>query len=231
MQDEKSRGQLNWHKWFVEDAKAFKEVMDNEQMGELFFAIMETVETGERVNVSEYIKPIYLMYCVKVESARTAYKNKCENLAKNGSKGGKAKAENKANAKNENSFKPPSKTAFKEMVKHLEHEYNFKCSNYDIQDLYELLERLNWEILNRPITKKYQLEAYALIYLAKCTDGKFLFECGISLFKLTIDVCCDTVFDFYDCYDDNNEEWIIGNDTYTEIEEAAKAFLNRYDEC
>lgn len=206
MQEEKSKYNLSWYKWPVDQVKGFKESLNNEQMGELFFAVMETVETGNKVEVSAELKVVYSMLCIDVERTRAAYKNKCENLAKNGSKGGKAKAENKANAKNETSFKPPTKTAFKEMAKYIAHKEGLNFINYEIQNLYDSLSESDWKIYNRPITKKYQLEAYVLTILAKSTDGaESYFACGINLFEQKVDVDIPMIHEFYDYCDDDKE--------------------------
>ena len=85
---------LSWFKWQIRDIKSYREVFTNEQMGELFFAVMETAESGEKVNVSAAIRLAYLQMCNDIEVARAAYIKKCEQNAKNGAKGGRAKAEN-----------------------------------------------------------------------------------------------------------------------------------------
>lgn len=156
MQEEKSKYNLSWYKWPVDQVKGFKESLNNEQMGELFFAVMETVETGNKVEVSAELKVVYSMCCVDVERTRTAYKNKCENLAKNGSKGGKAKA----NAKNETSFQPPTKAEFKEMMKHISHEKNIKYKDDLAEKSYNKLCNNGWKLKTEAISMKSQIEDY-----------------------------------------------------------------------
>lgn len=167
MQEEKSKYNLSWYKWPVDQVKGFKESLNNEQMGELFFAVMETVETGNKVEVSAELKVVYSMFCVDVERTRTAYKNKCENLAKNGSKGGKAKAKNKTNAKNETSFKPPSKAEFKEMMKRISHETKSTYDDNLAEKSYNQLRDNGWKLKTEVISAKSQIEDYMKLALIR----------------------------------------------------------------
>ena len=228
MQEEKSKYNLSWYKWPVDQVKGFKESLNNEQMGELFFAVMETVETGNKVEVSAELKVVYSMLCIDVERTRAAYKNKCENLAKNGSKGGKAKAENKANAKNETSFKPPTKTYFKNMMKKIAHDYEMKYFDNLAEDVYKSLCEAGWKVFDNPISTNTQIEAYCLSLLARENGDDILFSCGTNLLKIDSDVDVDMVYDFYLDFDENRGIWNIHGTTYREVKEAAKAFSDNY---
>ena len=183
--------QMSWHKWFVSDAESFKE-LTNEQMGKMFFAVMETVKTGEKVEVSDDIKLVYAIYIQKVFAAQVAYKNKCNKNAKSGQKGGLAKAENQRKRKEEqqnseeeqaettdekNTFKFPSKTEFKNMAKHLVKTQESKFyylpltfDNYEITELYEeISERQEWK--NLKIVSKTMLKNICYVFLADLEEG------------------------------------------------------------
>ena len=181
--------QMSWHKWFVSDAESFKE-LNNEQMGKMFFAVMETVKTGEKVEVSEDIKLVYAIYIQKVFAAQVAYKNKCNKNAKSGQKGGLAKAENQRKRKEEqqnseekqaettdknNTFKFPSKTEFKNMAKHLVKTQEMYClpltfDDYEITELYEeISERQEWKSLK--IASKTMLKNICYVFLADLEEN------------------------------------------------------------
>ena len=87
-------GVLSWFKWWVSDANTCKETLSNEQMGELFYAVMSYVETPEKIPVSPAIQFPYSMFCTKVDASRLTYEQQSEKRAEAGRKGGKAKAEN-----------------------------------------------------------------------------------------------------------------------------------------
>lgn len=172
---------LPWLKWFTKDVKNYREVFNNEQMGELFFAVMKTVESNERVEVSNEIKFAYLQLCTAVDEAKAAYFKKCETNAMNGAKGGKAKAASTKLEAKENGFKPPSKTEFRNMAKHICKKYDFSCCDaYEIDTAFDFYATNNWAVDGIPIRNKKQLECAAYAQLCDCLEARKLFKVLLS---------------------------------------------------
>lgn len=157
---------LPWLKWFTKDAKNYREVFSNEQMGELFFAAMKTVENNEKVEVSNEIRFAYLQLCTTIEEARSAYLKKCEINRNNRNKGSKAKTA-KAKAKKDE-FKPPNKTDFRNMAKHICREYDIEnYDQYTIDNVFDELAKNHWCFNKNQITSKAIMECVVYYYLTK----------------------------------------------------------------
>lgn len=146
MTDEK--GKLSWFKWFVSDAEVCSNTLSDEQMGQLFYAVMRYVDIGEKEDVPKALQFPYSMFCGKVDSSRIAYKDKCEKLAENGSKGGKKKAEN-AKKHGENPF------AFNKSFADLVRGHGLDPVAY-----YTQLKEANWKLGDTPIRSLEDLERY-----------------------------------------------------------------------
>lgn len=144
MTDEK--GKLSWFKWFVSDAEVCSNTLSDEQMGRLFYAVMRYVDTGEKEDMPNAMQFPYSMFCGKVDSSRIAYKDKCEKLAENGSKGGKKKAENA-----KQSVGIPFNKSFNDLVQN----YGLDAVRY-----YKQLEANNWKMGNTQIKSLEDLERY-----------------------------------------------------------------------
>lgn len=179
--EEQDKIKMSWHKWFVSEAKLFKEVLTNEQMGKLFFAVMETLETGEELEVSEDIKITYKMYLSKIISARKAYENTCKKRAESGQKGGLAKAKNQRKRKEQQSnddaeqnktspFTFPTKTEFKSMAKSLMKDQDQYClsleyDDFELTQLYENIKQTEkW--FKFPVVSKTMLKTICYAFLA-----------------------------------------------------------------
>lgn len=233
MAEKKERGKLFWHKWTVEDAKIFREVLTNEQMGELFFAIMETVDTGNLTTVSKEIEMAYKMYCSKVEGARTAYRNKCDKLAENASLGGKAKAKNREGAEKDTGFKPPTKTDFRNMAKHICRVYELNYDNYEIDNLYERLSGDGWCIEDKRIKEKNEIFAVVYAHFTDMNyDRVYFLNNTIRYFYKTFnvenkhDLDIDVLQGFENKKDEERNFWEIDNKIYREPLAAIEAFFN-----
>ena len=74
-------GNLKYFKWMIDDAEVLKENLNNEQVGELFFAVMDYLRTGTVSEVSSEIQFPYADYRKKVDRARIKYEAKCAKLA------------------------------------------------------------------------------------------------------------------------------------------------------
>lgn len=192
MSDKNTKG-LSWFKWLTKDVKNYRAVFTNEQMGELFFAVMETVETGQKVEVSTALKLAYMQLCSAADEAKTAYIKKCQQNALNGAKGGKAKAEN-VKSNNNCSFKQPTKTDFRKMAKNIQKKYDVACDQYDIDQFFEKLLSEQWKFLNKTIKNQHQLEA---VFYAEFAEDRDIFRIVIEILKSDKDFDLETIDSIY----------------------------------
>lgn len=192
MSDENKKG-LSWFKWLTKDVKNYRAVLTNEQMGELFFAVMETVDTGQRVDVSNELKLAYIQLCSVADEAKTAYIKKCQQNALNGAKGGKAKAEN-VKSNNNCSFKQPTKTDFRKMAKNIKNNYDVCCDQYEIDQFFEKLLSEQWKFLNKTIKNQHQLEA---VFYANFAEDRNIYRIVIEILKSDKDFDLDTIDSIY----------------------------------
>ena len=196
---------LPWFKWFTKDVKNYREVFNNEQMGELFFAVMKTVESNERVEVSKEIKFPYLQLCTTVAEVREAYLKKCETNAINGAKGGKAKAANTKAETKGNEFKPPSKTEFRTMATHIVKTYDLDCDAYEIDNAFDFYNNKNWTFGDIPITNKNQLECAAFTHLSENIASIRIFRQALmKKYEISLDVLTDLAL----CYKPNQDRYL-----------------------
>lgn len=194
MSDENKKG-LSWFKWLTKDVKNYRAVFTNEQMGELFFSVMETVETGQKVEVSSELKLAYMQLCSAADEAKTAYIKKCQQNALNGAKGGKAKAENTRSKNNDCGFKPPSKTDFRKMAKNIQKNYDVCCDQYEIDQFFEKISSEQWSYHGRAIKNQHQLEA---IFCAKFAEDREIYHIIFEILKTDEDFDLDTISFIYD---------------------------------
>lgn len=169
MQGNDMNNGLSWYKWWVQDAVDCRESFSKEQMGELFFAVMDYVEKPERQEVTPEIRFAYATYCNKVDAARKSYAKTSEARAEAGRKGGKAKAA-KAKGSIEDveqtdkaapfSFEPPTKTEFKSMIRHLRNKGEIAVDDYEALEYFRLLEESGWKIKGVPLRSKKALEYF-----------------------------------------------------------------------
>lgn len=146
-----------------------RSLYSKEQIGEIFLAVMETVKTGEQVELSDKILSFpYLTFCKKVENARNKYIDTCEKRAIAGAKGGKAKAEKSRNPTDEGTkFKPPTKTDFKNATKYVYNHYfdGEKFDVYSIEKLYNSYQQEGWKCDNgKAIGSNYHIECIIAAY-------------------------------------------------------------------
>ncbi|MDY4508038.1 MAG: DUF6291 domain-containing protein [Candidatus Faecousia sp.] len=152
-------GKLVYFKWMVEDAKVLKENLTTEQIGELFVAVMDYLQTGTVAEVSKDIRFPYADYRNKVDRACASYDETCAKRAESGKKGGTAKAKNAAKAggkeqDQEKKFKPPTLKQFKNAVD----EYADDVSDYDIESFYDHLSESKWQFEGMAIQSRKDWE-------------------------------------------------------------------------
>lgn len=77
-----------FYKWYCEDSDSYKNILTPDQMGRLFWAIMDFVKTEEKqtFNDDPVLNALYQMQIIKVDGARKAYSKKVEKLTENGKK-------------------------------------------------------------------------------------------------------------------------------------------------
>lgn len=160
-------GKLSYFKWMSDDAEVLKENMTAEQIGELFVAVMDYLQTGTVKEVSQDIRFAYADYRKKVDRACISYDETCAKRAESGKKGGKAKAKNAAKAAGPTpdqvkKFKPPTLSQFKNAVKKLVDADELPCDEkipeYSIEEFFDHLAESNWEINGTPIQSRHDWE-------------------------------------------------------------------------
>lgn len=176
---EEKEKNLSYFKWEVADVDIMRSLYSKEQIGEIFLAVMETVKTGERVELSDkFLSFPYLTFCKKVENARNKYIDTCEKRAIAGAKGGKAKAEKSRNATDEGiKFKPPTKTDFKNATKYIYNRYfdGEKFDVYSIEKLYNSYQQKGWKCDNeKTIGSNYHIECIIVAYAIKEIYGSYV---------------------------------------------------------
>lgn len=217
---------LPWLKWFTKDVKNYREVFSNEQMGELFFAAMKKVENNEAVAVSNEIKFAYLQLCTAIDEARAAYFEKCETNAKNGAKGGKAKAA-KAKAKKDE-FKPPSKTDFRNMAKHICREYDIEnCDQYTIDNIFDEFSDKNWKFYNASLKSKSLLECATFFELTK---DILSFRILLKAIKENYDINLNTLVECSLGYNEDLNEYYIDGKSFKNEDDLLMYFYGDEEE-
>ena len=156
---------LVYFKWMVEDAKVLKENLTTEQIGELFIAVMDYLQTGVVQEVSKDIRFPYADYRSKVDRSSANYEETCAKRAESGRKGGTAKARNAANTAGVDSqqakkFKPPTLKQFKNAVEKIADDNGWDYPNdYDIEAFYDHLNENRWLFEGMPIQSRKDWEA------------------------------------------------------------------------
>lgn len=237
-------GKLVYFKWMVEDAKVLKENLTTEQIGELFVAVMDYLQTGTVVEVSKEIRFPYADYRNKVDRACASYDETCSKRAESGKKGGKAKAKNAARAAGAASdqakkFKPPTLSQFKNAVKEIVEINDFDdVEPYDTEKFYDELRESSWNFEGMAIQARNDWEK--IIY-ARFHDSMEYYHDGlkISYFNIVkavirgypqyhnmwgkIDNIIDRLLDSWD-----GNRWKINGNSYTQYE--LKAALDALSE-
>lgn len=233
-------GKLVYFKWMVEDAKVLKENLTTEQIGELFVAVMDYLQTGTVVEVSKEIRFPYADYRNKVDRACASYDETCSKRAESGKKGGKAKAKNAARAAGEapdqaKKFKPPTLSQFKNAVKKLVDTDELPCDEripeYSIEEFYDYLAERNWTINGTPIQSRIDWEKalIAKFYGSDSPVAHFYFWAFCHLFS-TYDGFRDSdgatmaeslAYSFIDDFDEDDKRWWIAGKAYSASEKQA----------
>lgn len=168
----------------VDDAEVLKENLTTEQIGELFVAVMDYLQTGTVVEVSQAVKYPYADYRKKVDRACTSYDEIVAKRAESGRKGGTAKAAKAKEAQATPQFKPPTLSQFKNAAKKLSDNGNsFEYDEYDVESFYDELKENDWHIGSAPILIRDDWES---AIIEKFSDENFDGE-HYQLFKIAFE--------------------------------------------
>ena len=168
----------------VDDAEVLKENLTTEQIGELFVAVMDYLQTGTVVEVSQAVKYPYADYRKKVDRACTSYDEIVAKRAESGRKGGTAKAAKVKEAQATPKFKPPTLSQFKNAIyRFIENGEFDNVDDYDIETFYDELKENNWCIGSAPILIRNDWES---AIIEKFSDINFDGE-HYQLFKIAFE--------------------------------------------
>lgn len=120
-------------------------------------AVMDYLQTGTVVEVSQAVKYPYADYRKKVDRACTSYDEIVAKRAESGRKGGTAKAAKTKEAQATSKFKPPTLSQFKNAVKALSDSEEIDSDYFDIHDVesfYDELKENNWRIGTAPVVRR-----------------------------------------------------------------------------
>lgn len=216
-----------------------------EQFGQLILAIMRyTVDERISEDLPPDLKIMFSIYRKKIDFAREKYIKKCTTNAENGSKGGKAKAENSKKKTTGAKFTPPTQKQFRDAVKHFADcgDIDEDTSDYDRDAFFDQLEESGWAIKNRPIQCRSDWE-YAIRAKFFNFNVSSISHLYYSVFSAIFsDFCPDggesggewadnTTYDFFDTYDENSKCWIVQGENFPapQWKSALTQFMTQYD--
>lgn len=199
-----------------------------ERFGQLVLALMYYTADGTMPDdLSPDLKMMFGIYQRKVDAALEKYKKKCATNAENGSKGGKAKAENSKKKTTGAKFTPPTQKQFRDAVKHFADcgDIDEDTSDYDRDAFFDQLEESGWAIKNRPIQCRSDWE-YAIRAKFFNFNVSSISHLYYSVFSAIFsDFCPDggesggewadnTTYAFFDTYDENSKCWIVQGENF-----------------
>lgn len=238
MSESKNKG-LAYFAWYADAWEIVERRLNNAELGELCRAVMRYAFTSEKMEREqfEHLRAIEwpLDDCyARVDRARKAY----EAQVQGGAKGGKAKARNAAASEPQASkgaptpkqapeFIPPTKTEFRDIVKHLRTNDEIDADNCEVDDFYEELCQNDWTIGDRPITSRGDVKSIVLYRFDTVPyfgNRTIAWNCFRSIFAKT--GLAGEFEEFADHYDEQSETWVIDGKTYTNAREAVEAYFN-----
>ena len=227
-------GKLVYFKWMVDDAEVLKENLSNEQIGELFIAVMDYLRDGTVYEVSKDLRLIYADYKKRVDRSRITYEETCAKRAESGKKGGTAKAKNAARSavadlEQAKKFKPPTRKQFKDAVENFSDDGElYTASNYEIDCLYDHLVESRWMIDGFSIQNRADWESViiARFYKPDSVARCYYWEAFCYVFSAYKGLRDDSgktraeevVNDWADDADNNRKIWVIDGHIYPESE-------------
>ena len=227
---------------YLDMAEILQFAMD--RFGQLILAIMRyTVDETVPEDFPPDINVMFEVYRRKIDFAREKYVKKCATNAENGSKGGKAKAENAKRKSGENNFKPPTQKQFRDAVAHFVDtgDINEDTSDYDSDAFFDQMKDNGWTINGKPITCRTDWEAAirAKFFKFRVSSISHLYYLVFS--AIFADFCPDgkenggewadnATYDFLDTYDEDSKCWTVQGDSYPapKWEAALVHFMQQY---
>lgn len=218
-------GKLSYFKWMIDDAEVLKENLTTEQIGELFIAVMDYLQTGTITEVSKDVRYPFADYRKKVDRAVANYDETCAKRAESGKKGGISKAKNAAKASDlipaqTTKFTPPTFKQFKTAAEHfVKNEEIDHIDEYALEKLYSDLDESGWEIKGVSLKNRYDWESVILssFFESDSVIAGFYYQFFCYVFS-AYDGLRDTdgrstaeeaVNNFFYDFDENNKQWII----------------------
>lgn len=212
-----------------------------ERFGQLVLALMYYTMDGTMPDdLPADLRMMFGIYQRKVDAAREKYENKCATNAENGSKGGKAKAENARKKSPGAKFTPPTLKQFQAAVKHFvdEDEIPEETTDYDADAFFDELKDSGWTIGGAPIQSRADWEAAirAKFYQYDCALPGHYYYMIFSVVFADFRACKDAdsaTCDFMDTYDNTSKSWIIQGERFptTDWKSALARFMKQYSEC
>ena len=217
-----------------------------ERFGQLILALMYYTADGTMPNdLPPDINMMFEIYQRKIDAARTKYENKCTTNAKNGSKGGKKKAENAKKESSGDKFSPPTKKQFREAVAHFADcgDIDDDTSDYDSDAFYDQLKECGWTIGKKHIQYRSEWEAAirAKFFDFNISSIRNLYYPAFS--AIFSDFCLDkcenrgewadnATYDFLDTYDEDSKCLIVQGESFpiSKWRSALAEFMKQYSE-
>lgn len=222
--------ELAYLRWYFDETHLYAKMLTNEHMGELYFAVMDYAETGNKRAVSNEIIFPYEQLIIRCDNTKIAYARRCEVNRQNGSKGGRAKALNASKKR----YVPPTKLEFKAMAAHLRKGGEIDADDYEILALFQELEEAGWTIGGEPIRNTKDLECAVIAKFDP--DPSFNHYVNWVTFKRIFAAHCvnplSLFWDFWDLFSKDTNSWTIKGTSYEvkNCKEAVDAFLDSIDE-
>ena len=204
---------------FTSDYILMAEILDFalDRFGQLILALMYYTADGTvPEDLPTDLKAMFAIYQKKIDAAREKYERTCTVRAENGSKGGKAKAENAQKKGQGAKFKPPTHQQFMVAFEHLGDDgaISPNASTYNADAFFDELREAGWTINGEPIQKRQDWEnaLSAKFYGFGAPDPKRLYYQVFS-----------TIFaDFHGFRDSSGKSW---------ADDASSEFMDTYDQA
>lgn len=233
---------------FTSDYIALAEILDFalDRFGKLILALMYYTSDGTVPDdLPDDLRAMFAIYQRKIDAAREKYERTCTARAENGSKGGKAKAENARKKDADVKFKVPTKKQFHDAVEHFmdDGEVREDIDDYEIDAFFDKLSNNQWTINGEPIQRRTDWEAairktFTLRKDCNCFPYNFHYLVFASIFgkfhglrdEKGESQAEDAESDFMDTYDSDAKTWNVRGKCFPlgQWEEALSHFMDGF---
>lgn len=211
-----------------------------ERFGQLVLALMYYTTDGTMPDdLPPDINMMFGIYQRKVDAAREKYKNKCAVNAENGSKGGKAKAENAKKKATGPEFTPPTLKQFRDAVQHFadNDEIPEDTTDYDADSFFDELKDSGWTIGGAPIQSRRDWESAIKVKFYQFSSALpkhfFYMIFSAAFAELHDSEKSDFVAsDLMDTYDEASKRWVVKGESFPtpDWKSALARFMEGYSE-